>query len=107
MDPGAPETRLPSSPASGPNFVAFTPGTVLAGRYRIVSMLGRGGMGEVYRADDLRLNQQVALKFLPAFLERDQTAREWLLVEVRNARTVSHPNVCRVYDVGDVHGRSF
>jgi serine/threonine-protein kinase len=47
------------------------------------------------------------LKFLPASLERDPAARERLLAEVRSARTVSHPNVCRVYDVGDVHGRSF
>jgi serine/threonine-protein kinase len=80
---------------------------MLTGRYRIISLLGRGGMGEVYRADDLRLNQAVALKFLPAALEEDPAARERLLAEVRHARSVSHPNVCRVYDVGEVNGRCF
>src|SRR5438067_1817893 len=49
----------------------LAPGTLLAGRYRVVGMLGRGGMGEVYRADDLTLGQPVALKLLPAHLARD------------------------------------
>lgn len=106
---GVSETRPSSSPA--PSLIldagAFAPGTLLADRYRIVSLAGRGGMGEVYRADDLRVGQTVALKFLPAALERDPAARERLLAEVRSARTVSHPNVCRVYDVGEVQGRSF
>jgi serine/threonine-protein kinase len=78
------------------------PGTLLAGRYRIVARVGRGGMGEVYRADDLKLGQPVALKFLPPELERDEAARERLLGEVRLARTISHPNVCRVYDLGEL-----
>ena len=81
---------------------AFVPGTLLAGRYRIVARVGRGGMGEVYRADDLKLGQPVALKFLPPELERDEVARERLLGEVRLARTISHPNVCRVYDLGEL-----
>lgn len=79
----------------------FVPGTVVSGRYRIVSLLGRGGMGEVYRADDLTLRQPVALKFLPAGLSRDPLALERLFQEVRVARQIAHRNVCRVYDVGE------
>jgi serine/threonine-protein kinase len=89
-------------PDESPNRVDFVPGTVLNERYRIVASVGRGGMGEVFRADDLRLGQQVALKFLPPELEQDVDARERLIAEVRLARTIAHPNVCRVYDVGDV-----
>jgi serine/threonine-protein kinase len=83
----------------------FAPGTVLSDRYRVIGLLGRGGMGEVYRADDLKLGQPVALKFLPESLANDAVARERFYAEVRLARQVSHPNVCRVYDVADVEGR--
>src|SRR5690348_7314433 len=79
----------------------FAPGTVLGQRYRIAALLGRGGMGEVYRADDLRLGQPVALKFLPAALGRDPVRLAQFHNEVRTARQVSHPNVCRVYDIGE------
>ncbi len=64
-------------------------------------------MGEVYRADDLTLGQPVALKFLPDEAARDQALLERFKNEVRIARRVSHPNVCRVYDVGDVEGHTF
>ena len=85
----------------------FAPGTVLAGRYRIVGLLGRGGMGEVYRADDLKLEQPVALKFLPRALEGDAERLERLYGEVRMARQVSHPAVCRVWDIGEEEGQHF
>jgi len=85
----------------------FIPGTMLSGRYRIVGLLGRGGMGEVYRADDLKLGQAVALKFLPKQLTHraDRLAR--FHQEVRLARQVSHPNVCRVHDIAEAGGQHF
>ena len=77
----------------------FAPGTIVAGRYRIASILGAGGMGEVYRAEDTKLGQTVALKFLPARLERDAVLLARLHDEVRLGRQISHPNVCRLYDI--------
>src|SRR6185503_4662142 len=85
----------------------FVPGTILADRYRIVGLLGKGGMGEVYRADDLKLSQPVALKFLPERLLSDGAALARFHREVRVARQVSHRNVCRVYDIGELDGRHF
>ena len=85
----------------------FPVGTTLSERYRILGLLGRGGMGEVYRANDLKLGQPVALKFL---LESSAGNRERIArfhAEVRIARQVSHPNVCRVYDIGEVDGSVF
>ncbi len=83
---------------------AFEAGQVFAGRYRIVALLGRGGMGAVYRADDLTLGVPVALKFV---LGSTPEHVEALRNEVRLAREVSHPSVCRVYDVGESDGRHF
>jgi hypothetical protein len=95
---------LSGAPVTGER---FAPGTVLVGRYRIVGLLGRGGMGEVYRADDLTLEQAVALKFLPRAIEGDSERLERLYSEVRMARQVSHPAVCRVWDVGEAEGQHF
>jgi serine/threonine-protein kinase len=64
-------------------------------------------MGEVYRADDLKLGQSVALKFLPAVVESDPERLQRFLNEVKIARQISHPNVCRVYDVGEVDGHHY
>ncbi len=85
----------------------FLPGRLVASRYRIIALLGKGGMGEVYRADDLTLGQAVALKFLPDEAVHDEAMLERFRNEVRMARRVSHPNVCRVYDVGEVDGQTF
>src|SRR5258705_12087884 len=96
---------LPSSDAL--DGAQFLPGAMLAGRYRIVGLLGRGGMGEVYRADDLKLGQTVALKFLPPGFETDPDRLHRFLDEVRIARQVSHTNVCRIYDAGEADGQHF
>lgn len=85
----------------------FAPGTLIAGRYRIAGILGSGGMGEVYRADDTKLDQPVALKFLPARLARDPILLARLHDEVRLGRQVSHPNVCRLYDIAEWEGAHF
>jgi serine/threonine-protein kinase len=85
----------------------FLPGAIVAGRYRMIGLLGRGGMGEVYRADDLKLGQAVALKFLPADVERDPERLERFLTEVRMSLRVTHPNVCRVFDIGQIEERLF
>ena len=85
----------------------FPAGTLLSERYRLISIVGRGGMGEVYRASDLKLNQPVALKFLPAAVAAKPGLLERFHGEVRIARQVSHPNVCRVYDIGEAEGSAF
>jgi len=109
--PRPPSSRSTSRPPSSADYQLtegrFLPGRLVASRYRIIALLGKGGMGEVYRADDLTLGQAVALKFLPDEAARDESLLERFRNEVRIARRVSHPNVCRVYDVGDVDGQTF
>jgi serine/threonine-protein kinase len=101
-------SRSPTSPsAPAVDGGRFPPGTLIADRYRIVGMLGRGGMGEVYRAEDLRLDQQVALKFLPESVATDPARLAQFHNEVRVARQVTHKNVCRLHDIGEVDGRTF
>lgn len=106
--PGNGESPRPASVSSATRSSSrFAAGTVLAGRYRIVALLGKGGMGEVYRAEDLTLEQQVALKFLPEGVTKGAPALARIRSEVRIARQVSHPNVCRVYDFGEIDGQVF
>src|SRR5262245_51981943 len=107
MGPSGVVTTPPSSGAlRGPGPSRFTPGAIVAGRYRLVALLGRGGMGEVYRADDLTLDHPVALKFLAeGSIDPAQLAQ--FHNELRIARQVSHKNVCRLYDLGEADGRRF
>ncbi len=112
MSDSAPDPRPGESSASRPPSSSldggrFAPGTVLAARYRITGLLGRGGMGEVYRAEDLTLGEHVALKFLPPGFARDPDALARLHHEVRTSRQITHRNVVRVHDVGEVDGDPF
>jgi serine/threonine protein kinase len=75
--------------------------------YRIVQKLGRGGMGEVYLAEDKQLGRKVAIKFLPAEVATNQNARQRLLREAQTAATLDHPNICAIYEVGQDRGYSF
>src|SRR5215203_6024855 len=119
VDPSAVETALLNSGSGATSGASgygatdpseegrFVPGTLLGGRYRIIGLIGVGGMGEVYRATDLTLGQSVALKFLPVEAASNQRLLERFHGEVRVARQVSHPNVCRVYDIGQIEGMPF
>ncbi|MFN8060405.1 MAG: protein kinase [Vicinamibacterales bacterium] len=86
--------------------MTLTPGARL-GVYEITAPLGKGGMGEVYRARDTRLGRDVALKILPDTLVDDDERRRRFAREARTVATLSHPHICTLYDVGDQDGRPF
>jgi len=100
-------SSFPSSGSAPGRKSRFVAGEVVAARYRIEGLLGRGGMGEVYRAEDMKVGADVALKFLPASLQQNPAMLARFHSEVRLARQVSHPNVCRVHDIGEVDGQHF
>jgi dienelactone hydrolase/predicted Ser/Thr protein kinase len=83
------------------------PGTLLAGKYRILEEIGRGGMGVVYKAEDLKLKRTVALKFLPPEWIADGAARERFIQEARAAAALSHPNICTIHEVNDSEDKPF
>jgi tetratricopeptide (TPR) repeat protein/TolB-like protein len=88
----------------GARAALFSPGHLLAGRYRIVRFVARGGMGEVYEAEDLELGERVALKTVRPEIAGDARAMERFKREIHHARQVTHPNVCRTFDIA--HHRS-
>ena len=85
----------------------LTPGEVLAGRFRIVHFIAAGGMGEVYKAEDLLLDRMVALKLLPKELAEDQKSFQQFLREAKTASALNHASICRVYDFGEDAARAF
>jgi eukaryotic-like serine/threonine-protein kinase len=85
----------------------FSPAEAISGRFRIVNFIGRGGMGEVYKAEDARLHRLVALKFLPDDVARNPDALERFQREAQTASALNHPNICTIYDISEHNGRAF
>ncbi len=101
------EAGAVSDPAPLPGNGHLRPGTLIAERYTVLALAGCGGMGDVYRVRDNKLDQVVALKLLAHSLRGNPAALIRLHNEVRVARQISHPNVCRVYDIGEANGLHF
>jgi serine/threonine-protein kinase len=114
LQPGSASAHsTPPEPADAPSLTTtidplergLRPGTLVAGKYRILGEVGRGGMGVVYEADDLKLKRAVALKFLPAELTDDAEARERFVHEAQAASVLDNPHICAIHDIGEGEDR--
>jgi serine/threonine protein kinase len=85
----------------------LSPGSIIAGKYKILKEIGRGGMGIVYKAEDTRLKRTVALKFMPPELTREPEAKERFAREAQAAAALSHPNICTIFEIDEKEGKSF
>jgi serine/threonine protein kinase/formylglycine-generating enzyme required for sulfatase activity len=81
--------------------------SILAGKYRILDEIGRGGMGVVYRAEDIKLKRTVALKSLPPHLMHSPELKERFIIEAQAAAALSHPNICVIHEVEEAGGQSY
>ena len=106
-DREAGRTPDPAGPSPSQKPPPLETGTILAERFRIVAWLGSGAMGAVYRAEDLVLHQTVALKFLDPTLAANPRWLARFRHEARLAREITHPNVCRTFDIGEADGAQF
>ena len=105
--PLAVDARMADSPTKtlATPLPAISKDALIAGKYRIIEEIGHGGMGVVYKAEDLKLKRCVALKFLPPHLMDSPELKERFLIEAQAAAALSHPNICIIHEVGEAEGR--